>query len=158
MTLIKKMYINDNGSIESIELECLGDYIFSYLQNKIPGYLNNYKIPLSNRKRFESLDLVEVIKSFEADNFRNVVSSSMFVSKYAEDKQIKDLFKFTKGGNPQEIIRILYLLKESSMDPSALMSVKTFTKNNSEAILNDITGKPKKGKSYSKHFSAICFK
>lgn len=158
ITLINKTFISNTGSIESIELECLGDYIFSYLQNKIPGYLHNFKIPLVDRKKFESLDPIEAIKNFEADNFRNVLSYSMFANKYGEDEQIKFLFKFMKGAKPKEVIQTLYLLKKLSKSLAGLIGLYTFSKNNNEAIFNNVSGRSKKGKSYSRRFTAIVFR
>lgn len=156
MTFTKKIFVTNTGDIISIELEGIGDYIFSLLQSKIPSFLNNFKIPLIGRKKFQTLDLVGAIKNFEADGFRNVHSFHMFANQYEEDKQIKSLFKFMKGAKPKEIIETLIMLKYTSKTLGALVGVFMFSKNNNKVMFKKMS-ESKKGRKNSK-YSAIVFK
>lgn len=126
--MVEKIYICDDGKIKKIKFEGLGDFIFQYIEKKIPGYMNEYKIPIIERRRFSSLDIGEAMEFFKQNNYRDTLSYTNFRSGYYEEKAKKELLKNIKSFNPNQIIEIGYHLKDYLWrDPVTYMTPVCFT-------------------------------
>lgn len=135
---IEKIYISDKGKILKIKFEGIFDYLLAIIKSKSPDYLNNFKIPIIERAKFDNLNLLKVIENFERNEFRDTINYFPFGSKYKEDKQIKDTFELMKNAEPKELIKSLNFLIFMSKTSGALLDFKMYTKNNSGSIIKEL--------------------
>jgi len=140
-TFVNKIYLSDTGKILSLKMEGIGDYIFKLIENRIPGYLKMAEVNITERINFPSLDLVKVMDYFRENNYRDTLSFFPFGSKYAEEKQAKQLLEWSKKAEEKELVKILYFLKDISKSPFALLDLKMYSKNNSEKVANSMEKK-----------------
>lgn len=99
--IFKKIYITDDGEITAIELEGYGEYLFKYLSKKIPFWGNNLKIKINYKLDLpNTVNYVEVIEYFKKDNFKNLLSYSVFSSEYSIKKLVD---KFTSWEKTRDI-------------------------------------------------------
>jgi len=110
--MVEKIYISDSGKITKIKFEGFGDYLFQYMDKKIPGYMGRYKIPIIGKREFPSLNIVEVMEYFKQNNFRDTLTYTNYRSGYYEEKAKKKLFENIKDFKPKQIIEIGYHLKD----------------------------------------------
>ena len=110
--MVEKIYISDSGKITKIKFEGLGDYLFQYIEKKIPGYMSKYKIPITERRSFPSLNVDEVMEYFKQNDFRDTITYTNYRSGYYEEKAKKELSKNIKNFKPKQIIEIGYHLKD----------------------------------------------
>jgi len=110
--LIKTIYISNSGRITKIELEGLGDFLFQYLENQIPGYMPTKILPIVYKKKIDDFNILNVIKEWEKNSFRNTLSHFMFNSNYSEKRQMERLFYSSRFNNYKEQLELFTILLE----------------------------------------------
>jgi hypothetical protein len=110
--LVKTIYISDSGRITKIELEGLGDFLFQFLEKQMAGYFPTRILPIVYKQKFENLNILEVIKNWEKNSFRDTLSRLMFESDYSEQRQMERLFYSSRLDNPKEQLELFTILLE----------------------------------------------
>ena len=105
---VRKLYLSDDGQIDSIEFENWSWYVMQYTKRHIPEFMDNFKPGfIVNTRRFDTLDFFEVADEFSQNDFRDALSYSEFATKYAKEKILAKIFDGFEDLKPKAKIEYL---------------------------------------------------
>ncbi len=110
----EKIYIDNEGKILKVKLEGINDFLFQYIERIKPDYCKKLNFELIDRIKFPSLKFLDVMEFFKNNDYKNTLSYSPFVSKYAFEKQLKKQSDLIKTLPPIEQIKMWETLKDKT--------------------------------------------
>ena len=105
---VRKLYLTDDGQIDSMEFENWSWYVMQYIKRRIPAFMANFKSGfIMNTRKFSTLDFFEVADEFSQNDFRDAMSYSAFATNYGKEKILHKIFDRFEDLKPKAKIEYL---------------------------------------------------
>jgi hypothetical protein len=105
---VRKLYLSDDGQIDSMEFENWSWYVMQYTKRHIPEFMADFKNGfIMNTRQFSTLDFFDVADEFSQNDFRNALSYSAFATNYAKEKILRKIFDGFEDLKPKAKIEYL---------------------------------------------------
>jgi hypothetical protein len=105
---VRKLYLSDDGQIDSLEFENWSWYVMQYTKRHIPEFMADFKPGfIVNTRYFDTLDFFEVADEFSQNDFRDAMSYSAFATNYAKEKILHKIFDGFENLKPKAQIEYL---------------------------------------------------